>query len=270
LEFKINDAMYAYEIYGQGTPLVMLHGFTGSMKTWHPFINCWEDSFQLFLIDLPGHGKTRVNTPRSMEQCSKELKALFEHLNLSSIHLLGYSMGGRTALSFAMYYPEMVETLVLESASPGLKSVGERLKRIEKDDQLAKRIESEGLTSFVNYWESIPLFKTQKNLSKDAQQVIRNERLWQSSEGLAESLRTMGTGSQPSWWNQLTELKCPVLLLTGKLDEKFILINQQMTKLLPRSEFQIISNAGHAIHVEQPEIIGKIVKEFIVNQQSNC
>lgn len=265
MEFKINDAIYAYEVYGQGQPLVALHGFTGSMKTWHSLIDHWKESFRVILIDLPGHGKTTVSSPRSIEQCCEELKALLKYLNLTAVHLLGYSMGGRTALSFALYYPEMIHTLILESSSPGLKSEDEQLWRKEQDEQLASRLESEGIISFVDYWESIPLFETQQRLPKNIQQVIRNERLEQSPSGLAGSLRKMGTGSQPSWWKSLSHFQQPVLLLVGQLDEKFVLINQQMKTKLKNSQLKIVSNVGHAIHVEQSENFGKMVEEFIVN-----
>src|SRR5699024_7298024 len=204
-----------------------------------------------------------------MEKFCGDLKELLLHLELGSVHLLGYSMGGRTALSFAMMYPKMVRTLILESASPGLKTKNARVERIKQDDILANRIINEGITQFVDYWESLPLFETQKRLPQEIQQMIRKERMMQSPEGLANSLRFMGTGSQPSWWHKLNELKLSILLLVGQMDKKFIFINNEMDNLFPNSELKIISEAGHAIHVEEPEIFGKMIEGFIVKQQSN-
>lgn len=264
MQMMVNGTTYTYETYGQGSPLVLLHGFTGSKATWYPLIDQWQTSFQLILIDLPGHAGTDMKEPFTMEQCCADLKELLSRLGLDTVHLLGYSMGGRTALSFAMYYPGMIRTLILESASPGLASDTERSKREASDRLLADWIEKKGVESFVDYWENIPLFQTQKQLPQDVQQNIRRERLSHTKKGLSSSLRYMGTGKQESWWHHLNQMNCPVLLLAGARDEKFININQKMCQRMNHADFQLVSQAGHAIHVEQTEIFGKIVQEFIL------
>src|SRR5690625_2042471 len=184
MKLTINGTTYHYEVYGEGAPLVLLHGFTGSRATWSPFIEKFQGFVQLILIDLPGHGETEIKQPFSMKQCCDDLKEMFTQLQLTSIHLLGYSMGGRIALSFAMYYPEIIRSLLLESASPGLEIKDERAERIKRDEKLANRIESEGLEAFVDFWQEIPLFHSQKRLPIEKQQAIRKERLTQTEEGL--------------------------------------------------------------------------------------
>lgn len=262
MEFTTNDATYWYELNGNGPVVMLLHGFTGSTKTWHPFIDNWAQTFQVLTVDLPGHGKTETEAGRSMDSCCADLKQLCHHLNSATVHVIGYSMGGRLALTFAMMYPEMVTSLTLESASPGLATKEEQQARAENDESLAVRIETKGLTAFVDFWENLPLFQTQKALSAEKQQVIRVERLEQTEQGLAQSLRFMGTGVQPSWWIELTNLTIPVLLIAGDLDEKFITIHEKMAKRLPNAQSVVAENAGHAIHVEQPAFFDKIVTEF--------
>ncbi|HLR41348.1 MAG TPA: 2-succinyl-6-hydroxy-2,4-cyclohexadiene-1-carboxylate synthase [Virgibacillus sp.] len=263
--YTVKDATYWYEVYGEGVPVVLLHGFTGSTATWSEFISNWKEQFQIIVVDLPGHGKTKTQSPRTMEACCADLNQLFTSLQLDSIHLAGYSMGGRTALSFAMLYPERIASLTLESASPGLASEAERQERIENDEKLAQRIEQDGIMKFVDFWENIALFDTQKKLPAAVRQAIRDERTGQSADGLTQSLRHMGTGKQPSWWGQLNAFKKPVLLLAGTEDKKFVGINKKMENQLQTSKFVSVKNAGHAIHVEQPEIFGKLVSEFICN-----
>ncbi|MEC5424892.1 2-succinyl-6-hydroxy-2,4-cyclohexadiene-1-carboxylate synthase [Virgibacillus sp. C22-A2] len=265
--FSINGAEYWYETHGKGKPLVLLHGFTGSTTTWSEFVANWSNDLQIITIDLPGHGRTKTRTSKTMEECCKDLLELANHLNLDSFSLLGYSMGGRTALSFAMLYPEKISSLILESASPGLGEKSIRSHRIEKDEELAQKLEREGIESFVDFWEKIPLFHTQRSLPTEVLYKIREERSLQSAEGLAQSLRFMGTGIQPSWWEQLDQLSGPVLLLAGEHDEKFIDINKLMEKRLYSGELVIIKGAGHAIHVEQAEKFGRIVTEFIFSKQ---
>jgi 2-succinyl-6-hydroxy-2,4-cyclohexadiene-1-carboxylate synthase len=264
LRIKRSDTDYWYEIYGEGETIVLLHGFTGSTDTWSHYLQQYQSTFKIILIDLPGHGKTVTESPITMEQCCEDIHAILAENQVETFHLVGYSMGGRIALTYAMLYQHQLQSLVLESASPGLELVEEREERIKQDELLATKIEQEGLELFIDYWENIPLFTSQKQLLPSIQERIRKERLSQTEEGLALSLRSMGTGSQPSWWAKLSNLNTPVLLLAGELDKKFVAINKRMQKRLQNSTLKIISNTGHAIHVEQAEIFGKIVEEFIL------
>ena len=121
----------------------------------------------------------------------------------------------------------------------------------------------DGLPSFVDFWEQIPLFASQKLLSKEKQQAVREERLGQSEIGLSNSLLGIGTGSQPSYWDRLETIKRPVLLITGKIDTKFVFIAREMEKFLPFVRHQTIEGAGHAIHVEKPTSFATMIEEHI-------
>ncbi|MBC5638184.1 2-succinyl-6-hydroxy-2,4-cyclohexadiene-1-carboxylate synthase [Ornithinibacillus sp. BX22] len=264
MRVRIRDASYWYEVYGEGEAIVLLHGFTGSTNTWNQFIETYQHQFKIIVIDLPGHGQTLTPSITSMEQCCHDIHVLLNEIGIQQFHLLGYSMGGRTALSYSMFYPEQLTSLILESASPGLSSEEDRNNRKANDENLVQKIEREGVRAFVDFWENIPLFQSQKALPPKVKEAIRQERLGQSKEGLALSLRGMGTGSQPSWWTNLATFQKPVLLIVGELDDKFIRINQKMCEYLPNSEMRIVKKVGHAIHVEEPFIFGTIVKEFIL------
>ncbi|WP_080875086.1 2-succinyl-6-hydroxy-2,4-cyclohexadiene-1-carboxylate synthase [Oceanobacillus timonensis] len=250
-----------YEIIGKGEPILFLHGFTGTRETWREVSSCFHN-YQCILVDLPGHGET--GSPiTSMKDCCSLLAALVDQLGISQTHVVGYSMGGRTALSFAMYYPEYIASLVLESASPGLGEESARQERKEKDEQLARRILEKGVEEFVNNWQELPLFATQKQLPDKAQRKIRKERLSQNAEGLAMSLHTMGTGAQACWWDDLSQLPHPTLLIAGEEDEKFVAMNQKMQAAIPQATFLICPDAGHAVHVEKSRNFGKMVNGFL-------
>ncbi|WP_332066878.1 2-succinyl-6-hydroxy-2,4-cyclohexadiene-1-carboxylate synthase [Bacillus sp. KH172YL63] len=266
LILHINDVSYFIEIKGQGKPLVFLHGFTGDTSTWTKITDKLSSTHQCISIDLPGHGRT--SSPEDfgrygMERVTDDLHAILTSLHVESATLIGYSMGGRTALHFALMHQDKVETLILESASPGLKSEEERVERKRKDHALADRIEREGIQAFVDYWEEIPLFATQKKLQQAEREEIRKQRLNQSAVGLSNSLRGMGTGAQDSLWNRLAELKIPVHLLVGELDPKFLDIAEEMKKRNPAFQIVTFSNTGHAIHVEEPRKFGTIIEDLL-------
>ncbi|MGM0897363.1 MAG: 2-succinyl-6-hydroxy-2,4-cyclohexadiene-1-carboxylate synthase [Bacillota bacterium] len=266
MELMANGVRYHIEVAGDETRpvLVLLHGFTGSTATWKTVIENWRD-YRVVAIDLIGHGQTDSPADEScyaMKRQMADLDYIFTELKLTKFTLLGYSMGGRTALAYACEFPDRIDRLVLESASPGLKLKAARTERRERDAELASGILEQGIEQFVEKWENIPLFDSQKSLPESVRQQIRQERLAQSTQGLANSLKGMGTGSQRSYWDCLPELKMPVLLVTGELDPKFCAIAREMQELLPNAEHRIIS-AGHAIHVEKPAEFATIVKELL-------
>lgn len=261
--FECANATYAYNIVGEGEALLLLHGFTGSKDTWSPVAARLSAHFTVITMDLPGHGKTKCDMPKTMETFADDLASLLDHLQIKTCHVLGYSMGGRTALSFAMYYPDYVDTLILESASAGLQTEEERALRIAHDTKLANRLLVDGVQAFVDFWESIPLFDTQKRLPQETREKIRKERLSQSKTGLSNSLLHMGTGVQPCWWDTLHKLTMPVLLLAGGEDQKFVKLNKKMLAQLKHATLMMVEGAGHTIHVEQAEEFVKIVIAFI-------
>lgn len=263
---KIRGVNYHIEMGGNGFPLVLLHGFTGAASTWGPLSPVLGNRSRLIMIDIIGHGKT--GAPLSPDrynivEAAADLNELLAELNLNEIDLLGYSMGGRLAITFAALYPEKVRKLVLESTSPGLKTEEERELRIRSDQRLADKILHEGLDSFIDHWENIPLFHTQMNLSPSAREQIRKQRLHNDPRGLANSLIGMGTGAQPSWWEALERFSFETLIVTGDLDPKFWTIGKEMENLIPKAKHVSVENAGHAIHVEEPEKFGTIVGGFL-------
>lgn len=265
----INGVRYHVEKTGEGFPLLLLHGFTGDTTTWDPFIDAWGGHSNLLIPDIIGHGDTDItgNLERyRMESAAKDLNCLLDQLDIRQADVLGYSMGGRLALSFSILYPERVRKLILESSSPGLAGEMEREKRRENDKKLADFLMEKGIKSFVDYWESIPLFSSMKRLPKETQNTIRCQRLRNSPNGLAYSLLGMGTGSQPSWWDNLSRIENEVLLLTGEEDIKFCTIAIEMQKKLKNCTWIAFENTGHAIHVEEPEKFGTIVSDFLSNK----
>jgi 2-succinyl-6-hydroxy-2,4-cyclohexadiene-1-carboxylate synthase len=268
MEIVIEGAHYHIETCGEGDPLLLLHGFTGDTSTWLPFCENWGKHSKLIIPDLIGHGKTDApqNADRyQIEVAAKDLLHILEKLDCKKVDVLGYSMGGRLALTFAILYPEKVNRLILESSSPGLLTETERLERRMKDGELADFIIEKGMENFVDYWENIPLFSTMRHLPQKIKDKVRQQRLSHSPQGLANSLIGMGTGAQPSWWGELERVDTQVLLLTGEKDKKFCRIAEKMQKLLKNSNWKVVENSGHALHVEVKEKFGTIVSEFLLN-----
>ena len=263
---NVDGLLYGVVESGAGEPLILLHGFTSSAAAWREHAAFFAAQYRVIAIDLPGHGRSdappEIERYR-MERVAADLVQILASLDVRPAHWLGYSMGGRLALYVARYYPAQVRSLILESASPGLAEAAERQARRAQDAALAERIENDRIPAFVAAWERLPLFATQARLPADVLARQRAQRLQNSARGLAGSLRGMGTGAQPSLWAELPAVAGPTLLLAGELDEKFAAINRRMAAAMPAAELRLVTDAGHAVHLEQPAIFQQLVLDFL-------
>lgn len=251
---------------GADAPLLMLHGFTGCAEDWDGFAGRLPGNYKAAAADLPGHGMT--SSPGDLvyyqsDSLAEEIKFICDSLNFDKAIVLGYSMGGRAALTFAAKYPERIRGLILESTSPGLKEAEERAARKENDEALARLIEEKGIGEFTDRWAEAPIFRTQRGLPAEVLNAIRTLRLKNSITGLSNSLRGFSTGIMPELWSSLEKLKFPILLISGELDEKFTAINREMKRALPDAEHVVIESAGHNTHLERPEVFLNLVLEFL-------
>lgn len=251
--------------------LVMLHGFTGSAAAWGNHLDALAAyGLRVIAFDLPGHG--RSDAPHdaqryTIERCQQDILAALRELGVSQDQaiLLGYSMGGRIALYTA--FSGFFGALILESASPGLEDPAEREHRRIDDEALAASIERDGVEAFIERWERLPLFASQSTLPLEVREALHRQRLNNQAAGLAQSLRGVGTGVQPSLFPRLPTLQIPVLLIAGELDTKFTAIARRMAQLLPQSQLCIIPGAGHTVHLEWPEEFVSSVGDFIGRQK---
>jgi 2-succinyl-6-hydroxy-2,4-cyclohexadiene-1-carboxylate synthase len=270
---KINGIEYFFvDTNGAKEALMFLHGFTGSSTNWERHIQRFASNYRVIAVDLLGHGKTEspaLIDRYQMENVAVDLIAILDKLEISQVNLLGYSMGGRLALYTSVAFPERVQRLILESASPGLRTPEEQTARIQSDEALADSIERDGIAAFVESWENLPLFATQKGLPEAERRRLHDLRLCNNPSGLANSLRGMGTGVQPALWDRLQDVTLPVLIMAGALDTKFVEIAGQMHNRMPNSRLEIIPDAGHTIHLEQPELFQQKVLAFLRQRENS-
>jgi 2-succinyl-6-hydroxy-2,4-cyclohexadiene-1-carboxylate synthase len=256
-----------------GSTLVMLHGFTGSAAGWGHHLDTFAAyGLRVIALDLHGHGQSDAPDDAqryTIEHCRQDILAALQQLGVSKGQaiLLGYSMGGRIALYTA--FSGFFRALILESASPGLEDPAERKQRRASDEALAASIERDGVEAFIERWEKLPLFASQKTLPIECRETLRRQRLQNRTTGLAQSLRGVGTGVQPAVYARLPTLHIPVLLIAGELDTKFTAIARYMAQALPQSQLCIVPGAGHTIHLERPEEFVSLVGNYCLSMISS-
>jgi 2-succinyl-6-hydroxy-2,4-cyclohexadiene-1-carboxylate synthase len=258
---RLNDLDFHVEIedqregQGNGPPLLLLHGFSGSVRAWDAVRPVIAGFARVISIDLIGHGRTGAPPDAerfTLDWATRDLCGLLDALGLGAVDVLGYSMGGRVALHFAVQAPGRVRTLILESASAGIEDDFERRRRIESDAALAERILSAGIEAFVAEWERLPLLTLAPHVAEAVRIRQTTQRLQNDPLGLANSLRGMGAGQQAPLWSQLPDLRMPTLLIAGDRDTRYRRLADRMSSLLPASSVAIIADAGHTVHLDQP------------------
>jgi 2-succinyl-6-hydroxy-2,4-cyclohexadiene-1-carboxylate synthase len=210
----------------------LVHGFTQTASSWsivEPFLR--GGSLEPAALEVP-HGLGFAATASALGDAGG--RAAY----------VGYSMGGRLCLQLALDRPELVEKLVLVSASPGIADEAERTARRAADESLAQEIERDGVAAFVERWIAQPMFA---QLPPDAAGI--EQRVAANSVGrLTHQLRALGQGAQPSNWQRLHEVTAPTELFAGDADAKYVAIAGRMAPPL-RASVRVLPG-DHACHLE--------------------
>jgi 2-succinyl-6-hydroxy-2,4-cyclohexadiene-1-carboxylate synthase len=245
----------------------MLHGFLGRRVDWLEVSGRLADRYRCLLVDLPGHGESALPKPGAFtfEHVIASLEHTLDTLGVRRCAVVGYSMGGRIALRFALQRPGRVGALVLESASPGIGDAGERAARADQDERTARRIEQMPFEVFLREWYAQPLFGSLAGRRDLLERTVAS-RLRGDPAGAAAALRALGTGRQPDLWPRLADLVPPTLFVSGGLDATYSAIGTRMAAASDRVRSESIDGAGHNVHLEQPEAFARLLGEFLDRQ----
>lgn len=260
--------------------LLTLHGFTGSAVDFDALFHyqCYLFSadllnhHQILHVELPGHDGSPIqiidNQLLAVFEKIEHLLAPFD-LNQKELVILGYSMGARIALHYALAYPQKVKKLILLSVSPGIEDVQERSQRFEQDLKLSNHMLDLGLEDFLIEWAQHPLIQSQHIVPKPLKKIIHQRRLHHNIEGLAQSLIAYSPGKLPSLWNRLSEIMCPIYLITGENDLKYCEIAKRIQQLIPSAVMHIVPNVGHAPHIEAPDVFMLLLEDILLNENGS-
>jgi 2-succinyl-6-hydroxy-2,4-cyclohexadiene-1-carboxylate synthase len=238
------------------TALLALHGFTGSPQSWD-FLPT-QPSVRRFVPALVGHlGSSAGSEVIDFETEVDRLARL--SAEASTLHVVGYSLGARLALGFALRHPGRVSRLTLISAHPGLASEAERAQRRAADERWCDLLLKSGSLAFVDAWQAQPLWASQTGVAEEALSRKRRERLSHEPSGLARSLRVTGLAEMPNYRDALAKIERPITLIAGSLDEKFRELAEQMAKTVSHAELLIVERAGHDLLLERPELITEVI-----------
>lgn len=224
--------------------LVAVPGFTQSASAWRDVIAAAPD-LDIVALDVP-EARTFVETAAAIADRG------------GSAVYVGYSMGGRLCLEVALRRPELVEGLVLVSATAGIADDDERAARLEADRALARHARAVGVEVFLTEWLAQPLFAS---LPTDAGQIAERAAA-HTADSIAHQLVDLGQGAQEPHWDALGDLDVPVMVLTGEQDAKYDAIGDAMFEAIPDC-LRLRLPGGHALPLEQPAAVAAALTTFV-------
>ncbi|MEB2786284.1 alpha/beta fold hydrolase [Algoriphagus persicinus] len=243
---------------GAGKPLIILHGLFGSADNWFTISKDLKDDFTLYLVDQRNHGDSPQSDEWNYEVMAEDLKELMDNEGLEKAFLMGHSMGGKTAMNFALKYPEKVEKLIVADIAPryyavhhhdileGLNALdlNELQSRKEADEELARSIPEIGVRQFLL-----------KSLGRDTDGFQWKINLPVITEKINEVGKALPDGKS---------FAGPTLFMAGS-NSSYIQQSDlvDIDAFFPDNEVEFIADAGHWLHAEQPEAVVEEIRRFL-------
>ena len=241
-----------------------LHGFTGSGEDFARLATSLGGPFAA--VDFVGHGGS--DSPESTEPYSMKFAVgvVFEVVRVlgwDSVDVIGYSMGGRVAVSLFSQSPIWLNSLTVVVSHAGIADEVKRRQRVKQDNRLADRILKIGVANFSDEWEQVPVLLSQSNISEPALKGLRARRRENVALGLANSLRCMGAGAMAPVWGDLGHCEAPAIFVTGSQDEKFSSLAALLAGAVQSGSHVVFGGVGHTAHLESPDEFLRLMSSVI-------
>lgn len=245
--------------YGQGQPLIVLHGLFGSLDNWHPLSQKFAEQFRVLALDLRNHGQSPHSDEMNYSLMASDVNEFMESQSLASAMVLGHSMGGKTAMQFALSYPAKTEALIVADMAPRAyppahEEIFRALLALDlKSFQTRQEIET------ALEWE-IPQLSLRrfllKNLTRDDAGAFR----WKIN--LAGAHRNYPRLNEPLAGQ--APFDGPALFVRGGKSRYVREVDEpEIRRLFPEVQFVTIPEAGHWIHADAPESFCEAVLNFL-------
>lgn len=247
------------KIIGEGKPLLVLHGVFGMSDNWNTFGKSFAENFEVHLIDLRNHGRSFHTDDFNYELMVADVLNYIQHNHLEKVILLGHSMGGKVAMFFALKYPALLEKLIIVDIAPkyypihhqeiinALKSIDFEVvnSRKQADEMLSETIKDEGIKQFLLknlYWKSEHQLAFRFNV-----------------QSLANNIKHFG---KEVVFNQ--QIATPTLFIKGENSTYITASDLSIIKEnFKNVQVDIIKNAGHWVHAENPTNFNQSVLKFL-------
>jgi 3-oxoadipate enol-lactonase len=254
-KIQVNGTEIAYEIHGQGEPLLMLHGAGVPHGQFQPQYDSLGAKFRLIVPDVRGHGESAKSSAHySMQQFADDMVALLDSLGIDKTLILGHSMGGTIAQQMAVDQPERVKALALAETNYGIKSAPMLYWTVKLMDPVSRMIGIKRLAglSVKQFSANSPQLKPFMEAAFQ-QHIDDPDNFWNISQANNEF---DGKG-------QLARIQCPTLILIAEKNRATHGMAKYMAEHIPNAQLVTIPNAGHMLNWDNADAFNKTVIEFL-------
>ena len=253
------DAEIFYEVLGSGPPVVLLHPFPANHDLWKPAAQGLVSRYQVILPDLRGHGDSSVGEgPAVMGKHAEDLVRVLDHAQVERAPFVGVSIGGYVLFEFWRKYSPRVQSLVLCNTKAQADAPEARAARLQAAAEVMERGTEPFFESMLPKLIGKTTHRTRPDLVEGALRMMRK----MSPQGVASVQR--GMAERPDSVQTLKTINVPTLIVTGDED---VLTGTAEAELMRRhirgSRMNVIPKAGHYSPWEQPDEVGKLVREFL-------
>ena len=250
-----------FKTYGQGNPIIILHGLFGTLDNWQTIARQLSEEYLVYLVDQRNHGRSPHTDDFDYSLLAEDLKDFMDNEGMSQATIIGHSMGGKTAMQFAINYPEMVTSLVVVDIAPKAYKGGHQeifdallaidLKKIESrkmaDEQLMIPIPDFGVRQFLL-----------KNLTRDKEGGYRWKMnlpaIYKNYQNILATILTDEPYTGPS------------LFIRGGRSGYIQAEDESLIKsIFSETQIVTISEAGHWVHAEAPKALLSAFENFMVS-----
>lgn len=260
--FENNGVKLYYEVQGSGEPVLIVAGGGADARYYSGLSALLEKDFQVILMDPRGGGRSeRGEEEYSFDLLSSDIVALLDYLNISIVNLVGHSMGGMTAQYFACKYPERIKKLILWATAASLSAFGRHCCKT------AAVIKKEGtLKAFMHVmaiWNFSNEFLTDETNFDNLIAGAEKDPYPLSTEVFMEQMKIINTFDCSA---QLDGIKIPTLVIGCEKDIIFPIEGaKKLSSLIDGAEYKEIPRATHSVHIENPEKVSTIIKNYILS-----
>lgn len=239
------------------SPLLLIHGFLGEPADWDAVVAALAVRRRILRANLLLHGAERAD----LASLASALASAIGRSGLAPLSVVGYSLGGRVAMTLAHAAPRIVRRAIGVSATPGVVDPVERASRAAADASLASALAHDGLASFLDRWYAQPLFASLRSHPDFA--LIARRRGAGDGGAWARILRDASPGLNPPLWDALPDLASGLSLAVGSLDAKYLGVARDAARVAPELRVDVVEGAGHAIHLERPGALAALVDSLL-------
>ena len=254
--FEHEGCTLHFEEYGQGTPLILMHGLGSSTLDWEMQITDLAARYRVIVPDVRGHGRSDKPHERySIAGFSADLVALIEHLNLAPAHLVGLSMGGMIGFQLAVDHPQLLRSLCIVNSGPEVK-----LRSRADYWQWFKRWSLARVLGLATIGQALG-----RNLFPKPEQAELRQKMaerWAKNDKrayLASFDAIVGWGVK----ERLSRIPCPTLIVSADHDYTPVAQKEAYVKLLPHARLVVIDDSRHATPLDQPHRFNQTLLEFL-------